>query len=48
MSAAYDWGRSVGRVRRANNSPVGDAAGSGLRGAARAAFLAGLAAGWAE
>jgi len=42
INAARDWGKSVGRVRRANNTPVGDATDTSLTGELRKAFLEGL------
>lgn len=46
LIAAFDWGRSIGEVNRANGAPRGTAKGTGLRGATRDAFTLGLIAGF--
>ncbi len=46
LSAAFDWGRGVGEVNRANRDPMGSARGTGLRGELRAEFERGLSIGY--
>lgn len=46
LSAAFDYGRGIGEVRRANRDPKGSAKGTGLRGELRAEFARGLVLGY--
>ena len=46
--AAFDWGKSIGRIRGLNTEPIGTAKGTGLIGDERTAFEQGLKVGYAS
>ena len=46
INAAFDWGRSIGEVRRLNSLSKGTAKGTGLRGRLRESFEQGLSIGF--